>query len=85
MDADDLATSRRRPRRRQALLLIDAPPADTRVIAAKASGPLFRGMGEFDYSCARCGALLCAGLGAGALAGVVFRCWCGALNQVPSP
>jgi len=84
MSADHLAGGRR-ARRRQRLILIEAPEPDTKVIAPKTGGPLFRGVGEYDYACARCGALLCAGLGAGALAGVVFRCWCGALNQVPPP
>ncbi len=66
------------------LALIDQSDCETKVIEAKAPGPLFEGVAESDYTCGGCGAVLCAGIGAGRLAGVVFRCWCGALNRVPS-
>ncbi len=66
------------------LRLIEPPRRDTPVIHARALGPLFHGFAEADYACGSCDAVLCAGITPGHLAGVVFRCWCGAFSMVPS-
>ncbi len=62
-----------------------AVEGDVKVIQAKSSAPIFQGMAEADYLCGSCGTVLCAGIGAGRLAGVVFRCLCGGVNRVPAP
>ncbi len=44
---------------------------------------LFRGQGDLDYACGRCGGLLAIGVLPGMLRRFVFACVCGALNVVP--
>jgi hypothetical protein len=46
--------------------------------------PLFIGEGDLDYGCPCCHAVVCQGIAAGDLAGVVVSCACGAVNQVPA-
>jgi hypothetical protein len=66
------------------LHVIEAAWPTAKVVEAKGKGPLFEGSAEADYTCGTCNAVFCSGIGAGELAGFVFRCWCGALNMVPA-
>ena len=50
--------------------------------ASRSGAPLFTGNGFVDYTCGGCAAVLCQRMRAGQLAGMVFRCACGALNRV---
>jgi hypothetical protein len=50
--------------------------------ASRTGAPLFTGNGFVDYTCGGCAAVLCQRMRAGQLAGMVFRCACGALNRV---
>ncbi len=45
---------------------------------------VFRGPGELDYACGRCGSLLAIGVLPGMFRRLVFTCSCGASNMVPS-
>jgi hypothetical protein len=52
--------------------------------AIRACGePVFVGDAGVDYLCGVCGVPLCVGMREGDLAGLAFRCACGASNLVP--
>ncbi len=52
--------------------------------AIRACGePVFVGDAALDYLCGVCGVPLCVGMRDGDLAGLAFRCACGASNLVP--
>lgn len=74
---------RANPRRSIPLQLVGSPDPGAKIVRSKGSGPLFQGAAEADYVCGSCRAVLCAGIGVGRLAGLVFGCACGALNVVP--
>jgi hypothetical protein len=47
--------------------------------------PAYKGPGPANYTCGRCGAVLCEGVRAGILAALVFQCSCGGFNKIPPP
>ncbi|HET9597187.1 MAG TPA: hypothetical protein VFP65_16485 [Anaeromyxobacteraceae bacterium] len=57
----------------------------TPMAASRTGAPLFTGNGFVDYTCGGCAAVLCQRMRVGQLAGMVFRCGCGALNRVQAP
>ena len=48
----------------------------------RGGGPAYRGPGEVDYLCGRCGAVLCDGVRPGMFRVLAFSCHCGAVNGV---
>ncbi|HTT70040.1 MAG TPA: hypothetical protein VMG32_02370 [Anaeromyxobacteraceae bacterium] len=72
-------------RARVALEVLEASEARGFVIPHRRDGSVpYRGAGEVDYTCGRCGQLLAIGVPPGLFRRFVFSCACGALNQVPS-
>lgn len=57
----------------------DAVPA----LSTRLDVPILIGDGSIDYTCTGCGAVVCEGIAAGDLAGLVVRCACGAVGRVP--
>lgn len=58
---------------------------DVRDAIRAAVDPVFVGDASVDYVCGWCGVPLCVGMREGDLAGLAFRCACGATSRVPWP
>jgi hypothetical protein len=72
-------------RRRVVLAVVPGHVPEAVPLVPPAAGrPIFSGDGPLDYVCGRCGAVLGAGVHPGALAGLLVRCRCGAVNRTPA-
>jgi len=72
------------PRKQRLEVVTDHDRRSMPMAASRSGAPLFTGNGLVDYACGGCAAVLCRRMRSGQLAGMVFRCSCGALNRVPS-
>jgi len=64
-----------------ALDLVPSREAKGFIVRIDAGRPAYTGPGPANYTCGRCGAVLCEGVRAGILASVVFQCSCGEFNR----
>lgn len=83
MSSNTTVTAGTDPGRHIVLHAVSSDQTSAIVIPPGVGGsPAWRGLGAWDYVCAVCKALLCAGVDSGrTFRSLVFRCSCGALNR----
>lgn len=83
LSQNGLPRVRSRARERIALEVVDSSDARGLLVLPGPDGSvLFRGQGNADYACGRCGHLLAIGIRRGMFQRFAFACACGAVNQV---
>lgn len=64
--------------------LIPEPSPGTRTVLVKTTaGPFMKGDGPRSYRCGTCNATLLRNVGHDQIQHIVFKCLCGAFNEIP--